>query len=154
MARLAVVIALAMLAGGSASAQTWQQPTAEFKDFGFLTIACNDDAHGGVCLGIACPEGQLQLISAAGGGGPMDGPTVIITSQRRIEATFRWESVAVERLGIAASRARVEPATIEAMAASPRIILRAGSGNSALTHRFATRNLAREWQRISSSCPR
>jgi hypothetical protein len=153
MARLTLLIALSFLAAGSALAQSWQAPDPQFRRFGFLTVACNDDSHGGVCLGLACPEGQLQLVSAAGGGGPMDGPTITM-GERRAQATFVWDDVGINVLGIAASRAPVDRATVEAMAATPRVTLRAGSGNSALVHRFATRNLAREWERVARSCSR
>ena len=154
MTRLAFLIVFAVLGAASgATAQTWRAPSEEFRRYGVLTAACNDNGHGGVCLGLACPEGQLQLVSAAGGGGPMNGETSILIGQRRETVTFRWDDRGLDVLGIAASRAPIRAAVVEAIASTPRVVLRSNGVGSPLTHRFATRNLAREWQRVRASCP-
>jgi hypothetical protein len=150
MARLAAFLLLLFAATGGAAAQTWQAAGEPFRRYGVLTAACLDD--GGVCLAVACPEGQLQLVSAAGGGGPMNERTTIITADRRFEVTFTWDDRGIDILGIAASRAPIDRSMLDAMAASPRIVLRSNGLGSPITHRFATRNLAREVQRIAASC--
>jgi hypothetical protein len=153
MKRPAVIAALLLLAGAGAEAQSWAQPPESgWRRYGLLTVVCRSDGHTDLCLGLACRAGRPELVSAAGGGGPMDGRTRLRAGDLDILLDFAWDDRALDALGIAASRAAVTAEQVEALAATRTITLSSGGRGSQISHRFPTRELAREWRRIAPNC--
>jgi hypothetical protein len=144
---------LLALAPTGAAAQSWAQPVeAGWRRYGLLTVVCRSDGHTDMCLGLACRAGGVELVSAAGGGGPMDGRTRLRAGDLDLQLAFAWDDRAIDALGIAASRAAVTPGEVEALAATRTITLSSGGRGPGVSHRFPTRELAREWRRIAPGC--
>jgi hypothetical protein len=150
----ALVLAFAVLAGGTAAqAQSWAAPAdAQWRRYGLLSVVCRGDGHTDMCLGLACRGGRVELVSAAGGGGPMDGRTRLRAGDLDLQLAFAWDDRAIDALGIAASRAPVTASQVEALAATRSITLSSGGRGPGVSHRFPTRELAREWRRIAPGC--
>lgn len=149
---LAVGVALgAVFLGGTAQAQSWGAPSREFARYGFRTIACHARPEGAPCLGLACRNGTLVLLSAAGGGGPMDGPTQVSTGKGSLTLSFSWDERAVDQLGVAASSADLTAAQFDMLLAATSLTL-TSQAEASLRHRFSTRGLASEWRRVAAAC--
>lgn len=138
-------------AAGTAQAQSWGTPNRAFSNYGVKTIVCDERTHDAPCLGLACRDGALALVSASGGGGPMDGPTTVSTGRTRFTLRFQYDARAVDRLGIAASHSDLTLSQFEALVAATSVTVNA-KGDPSIRHRFPTRGLASEGRRAAASC--
>jgi hypothetical protein len=151
----ALTFGLLLLAttAADAAAQSWAPARAEFARYGLLTVVCRGAGHTRMCLGLACRAGRLDLVSAAGGGGPMSGATAVRFGGQRVVVNFEDDSRALDVLGIAAARARVAPEVLSGMARAAEIELRpAPSAAPDGVHRFPGRGLAAELRRAAATC--
>jgi hypothetical protein len=150
---LAAGTLLAIGVGSPALAQSWGAPSRDYARYGIRSVICDERTHAAPCLGLACLDGALALVSAAGGGGPMDGPTRVSTGRTSFSMNFEFDPRAIDRLGVAAAKADLTAAQFEALIEARSITLAAQSDDS-LRHRFTTRGLAREWRRVATACAR
>jgi hypothetical protein len=150
------VLALALgvaCTGGAAQAQgpSWGAPDRAFAQYGIRSVVCHRTPDTSLCLGLACSRGALALVSVAGGGGPMDGPTRVSDGRSRFTLKFVFDPKAVDRLGLAASRADLTAAQLETLAHAAEITL-SDEADPRIHHRFPTHGLAREGRRIAAAC--
>ena len=143
--------ALAFAADGAFAAEDWGTPGPAYARFGIRTIACDERTHDQPCLGLACIDGSVALVSAAGGGGPMDGPTRISTGRDSFTLRFAFDARALDRLGVAASRAFPTAAQFDILLAARSLTL-VSQPDGQIRHRFGTRGLAREGERVAANC--
>ena len=149
---LAGAVALgAVFLAQAAHAQSWAAPSRNFARYGVRTMTCDQRPHAVPCLGLACFNGALALVNAAGGGGPMDGPTRVSTGRRSFTLNFQYDEQAIDRLGVAAARADLTAAQYEALLEAESITL-ALQSDTRIRHRFSTRGLANEWGRVAQAC--
>jgi hypothetical protein len=146
-----VAVLGAAFLGGTAQAESWGAPSREFVRYGIRTIVCDERPHGAPCLGLACRNGALALVSASGGGGPMDGLTRVSTGQGAFTLNFAFDPRAVDRLGVAAASASLIAAQIDRLLAATSLIL-TSHADASIRHRFTTRGLAGEWRRVAAAC--
>jgi hypothetical protein len=150
--KFAAAVALALISMENAvKAQSWGAPSPDFARYGIRTMVCDERTHAAPCLGLACVDGALALVSAAGSGGPMDGPTRVSNGRSTFTLRFEFDPRAIDRLGVAAARTDLTAAQFEALLAAQAITLTAQSDTS-IRHRFSTRGLAREWRRVAAAC--
>jgi hypothetical protein len=135
----------------SASAEAWSAPTREFARYGVRTIVCDRSGHTSVCLGLACRHDAFELVSAAGGGGPMEGATTVANGRSRFTVNFVFDPKALDLLGLAASRAVLNGNQFSALAQASKIRLTAGDDRK-IQHVFSSEGQQREWQRVRSMC--
>jgi hypothetical protein len=135
----------------SASAEAWSAPSREFARYGVRTIVCERSGHTSVCLGLACRHDAFELVSAAGGGGPMEGATTVANGRSRFTVNFVFDPKALDLLGLAASRAVLNGNQFSALAHASKIRLTAGDDRS-IQHSFSSEGHRREWQRVRSMC--
>lgn len=151
-AALAGIAALAaVFLGGAARAQSWEAPSRDYARYGIRTIVCDQRGHAAPCLGLACRGGALVLVNAAGGGGPMEGPTRVSTGRDTFTLPFTFDPKAIDRLGVAASSADLTAAQLEALLAATSLTLTL-QADASIRHRFSTRGLAGEWRRAAAAC--
>ncbi len=153
--RLAGVVALlaavpAAVGESSAAEQGWERSRGKFARYGLITQSCLRAGHTETCLGLACRAGRLELVSAAGGGGPLNGPTNVGFGGRLLKVTFTEDTRALDVLGISASRSTIRLEALRAMAAAPAIEVRSGQGNVKL--QFRTAGLRAELGRAENIC--
>ena len=135
----------------SASAEAWSAPSRKFVRYGVRTIVCEGSGHTSVCLGLACQHGAFELVSAAGGGGPMEGATTVANGRSRFTVNFVFDPKALDLLGLAASRAVLDGNQFSALAKASKIRLTAGDDRK-IQHLFSSEGQKREWQRVRSMC--
>jgi len=131
--------------------QSWGAPSREFARYGVRTMVCDTRTHDAPCLGLACRAGTLVLVSAAGGGGPMDGPTRLSTGPSSFTLRFRFDERAIDQLGVAAASAELAPDQLEALMAATSITLTAQS-DARIRHQFPTRGLAEAGRWAAAGC--
>lgn len=158
-AAVAATLGLAATLGGTLAkdaeaARGWRASRGGFAHYGLVSETCDSDGHATACLALACRWGQIELASAAGGGGPMEGRTTIRFGGRTLRTTFVLDPRAVDVMGLAASRSRISGKALEAMAAAGAIELSAPNSGVVMVHRFPTRNLAVEVTRAAAACAR
>lgn len=141
----------AIVLGSPAQAESWGAPSREFARYGIRTIACDERPHGAPCLGLACRNGALALVSASGGGGPMDGLTRVSTGQGAFTLNFAFDPRAVDRLGVAAASANLTAAQLDMLLAATSLIL-TSEADASIRHWFTTRGLAGEGRRVTTAC--
>lgn len=141
----------AALLGNAAQAESWGSPGREFVRYGVRTIVCDERPHGVPCLGLACRNGALALVSASGGGGPMDGPTRVSTGQDAFTLNFEFDPRAIDRLGVAAASVDLTAAQFDTLLAAKSLTL-TSQADASVRHRFSTRGLASEWRRVAAAC--
>ncbi len=144
-------VMLASLSGSAVYAESWAPPTREVARYGVQTMVCDRAGHVPICLGLACRKGTLELVSAAGGGGPMEGPTRVSIGKRSFTLNFLFDPEAVDRIGLAASRVKLSSDQASTLMDAPEITLAAGY-NRRVRHRFSSQNQVEEWRRVRGSC--
>jgi hypothetical protein len=144
-------VVLALLGSSAVHAESWAPPTREFARYGVQTMVCDRAGQVPICLGLACRNGTLELVSAAGGGGPMEGPTRVSTGKRSFSLNFLFDPEAVNQLGLAASRARLNSDQISILIDALEVNLTAGYDRR-VRHTFSSQNQAQEWRRVRASC--
>jgi hypothetical protein len=149
---LARIVALATICmAGPVQGRSWGTPGRDYGRYGILTMVCDERRHAAPCLGLACFDRTLALVSAAGGGGPMEGATRVSNGRTAFTLRFEFDPAAIDRLGVAASRASLDAAQFQALLGAEAITLAANTDPS-VRHRFSARGLAREWRRAAASC--
>lgn len=145
-------LGLAMVVGStSVQAESWGEPNRAFARYGVRSIVCNASTHDAPCLALACREGALALVSAAGGGGPMDGATRISTGRNAFTANFKYDERAIDKLGVAASEMDLTARQFDALLAATSLTLSLQSDPS-IRHTFPTQGLATAWNRVFKTC--
>ncbi len=153
MARVAAFTGLTLgaLDARAAQAQAWTLPNAAEARYGLGTVACHAGPHGGSCLALSCRSKRRVLVSAAGGGGPLEGPVRVSAGQAAFDVTFTFDPKGIDVLGIATSWAEVTAAQAEALLSASTLALtpREPGGDSL---RFPTRRLAELGRRAWRTC--
>jgi hypothetical protein len=127
---------------GGPAAQGWTPSRGGFACSGLIGEVCASDGHAPMCLALAWRAGRLDLVSAAGGGGPMEGATTIRFGGRSTRTTFVFDGRAADAMGVAAARARVLGRTQHAE--------RGRDGGPSLLHARPRREL----RRATAACAR
>lgn len=140
--------------GTVAAAEGWGPARSSSARYGLISEVCNSDSHAPYCLALGCRSGRLELVSAAGGGGPMEGRTTILFGDRSLQTTFVYDDKAVDELGIAAAWARVPDQVLRAVANAEEVRLTAPNAGVVAKHLFPTRGLASELPRAATECAR
>jgi hypothetical protein len=155
LAGVVALLAAAPAAVGETSAgqESWERSQGKFARYGLITQTCLRAGHTDTCLGLACHAGRLQLVSAAGGGGPLDGPVTVGFGGQLLKVRFTEDPRAIEVMGISASRTTIEPEPLRTMATAPTIELHSGQGSTRLSIRFRTGGLRAEVRRAQNLCP-
>lgn len=146
----ALAVALAALLPGASHAGGWGEPSRAEARYGLRAVVCRPDGHGGTCLALACRGGRPVLVSASGGGGPMEGPTRVSTGRTAFDLRFTFDGTAVDVLGIAAAEAPLDRSQVEAILKATRITL--ASSEPGHRHEFPGRGLADRGGRAAASC--
>jgi hypothetical protein len=144
-------VVLSLLSSFAAQAESWAPPTREFTRYGVQTMVCDRAGQVPICLGLACRNGALELVSAAGGGGPMEGPTRVSNGKTAFTLNFLFDPEAVNRLGLAAARVKLSSDQVSALTDALEVTLRAGYDRR-VRHGFSSQNQAQEWRRVRASC--
>jgi hypothetical protein len=144
-------VVLGLLASYAAQAGSWVPPTRELTRYGVQTMVCDRAGQVPICLGLACRNGTLELVSAAGGGGPMEGPTRVSTGKTSFSLNFLFDPEAVNQLGLTAARVKLSSGQVSALTDALEVTLTAGYDRR-VRHRFSSQNQAQEWRRVRASC--
>lgn len=142
---------MAIAESTSVRAQSWGEPNRAFARYGVRAIACDESTHDAPCLAIACRGGALVMVSAAGGGGPMDGPTRVSTGRNVFSASFKYDEDAINKLGVAASEVDLTASQFDMMLTATSLTLSPQSDPS-IRHKIPTRGLTASWNRAFKSC--
>jgi hypothetical protein len=144
-------VMLGLLGSNAAYAESWAPPSREFARYGVQTVVCNRAGQVPICLGLACRNRAWELVSVAGGGGPMEGLTRVFNGKRSYTLNFLFDPRAIDQLGLAASRVKLSSNQVSALADATEITLTAGH-DPRIRHSFPLRNQAQEWRRVRASC--
>jgi hypothetical protein len=144
-------VVLALLGSSAVHAESWAPPTREFARYGVQTMVCDRAGQVPICLGLACRNGTLELVSAAGGGGPMEGPTRVSNGKTAFTVNFLFDPEAVNKLGLAAARVKLSSDQIAALTDAREVTLTAGYDRR-IRHRFSSQNQAQQWRRVRAAC--
>jgi hypothetical protein len=142
----------AALGESSAAEESWERSHGKFARYGLITQTCLRAGHTETCLALACRAGRLELVSAAGGGGPLDGPATVGFGGRLLKVKFTEDPRALDALGISAARSAIGVEPLRTMAAAPAIELHSGQGSTLLKIRFRTAGLRAELGRAQAMC--
>ena len=95
---LARIVALATICmAGPVQGRSWGTPGRDYGRYGILTMVCDERRHAAPCLGLACFDRTLALVSAAGGGGPMEGATRVSNGRTAFTLRFEFDPAAIDR---------------------------------------------------------
>jgi hypothetical protein len=82
----------------------------------------------------------------------MEGPTRVFNGRRSaFSLNFVFDPKAIDRLGLAASRAIVSAQQLSALEGASQVSLKAGEDPS-IQHRFSTKGQTREWRKAREIC--
>ncbi|WP_232629938.1 hypothetical protein [Methylobacterium sp. Leaf118] len=137
----------------AASAESWTVARGGSARYGLISEVCRTVGDVPTCLALACRGGALDLVSVAGGGGPMEGKTTLRFGERSAHVSFVYDPKAVDRMGIAAARARVSSGLIDALARADRVELSTSGAGERYAHRFTLRGLSQHVSRARAACP-
>jgi hypothetical protein len=70
-------------------------------------MICDQAGQVPICLGLACRNGTLELVSAAGGGGPMKVRRASPLERTSFSLNFLFDPEAVNQLGLTAARVKL-----------------------------------------------
>jgi hypothetical protein len=109
------------LAGASA-AERWLRAEDDVARLGLEFVVCADNTLQVACMGVACNDGKLELVSIRSGGGAFEGRTAIEMDSGSFVVEFgAWEPAIMEVIGVSGSRAPIELHVLEAIASSNRV---------------------------------
>lgn len=138
--------------GTAAAAEGWAPARGSSARYGLISEVCTSDGHAPICLALACRSRRLELVSAAGGGGPMEGRITIRYGDHVVRTSFVYDDKAVDMLGIAAARASVPEQVLRSMANAEEVRLSAPNAGVVAEHRFPTRGFKTELARATAAC--
>jgi hypothetical protein len=144
-------VVLGLLGSYAAQAGSWAPPNRDFARYGLQTMVCDQAGQVPICLGLACRNGTWELVSAAGGGGPMEGPTRVSNGKRSFTLNFLLDPEAVNRLGLAAARVKLSSDQVSALMEALEVTLTA-EYDRRIRHRLSLQNQAQEWRRVRATC--
>jgi hypothetical protein len=144
-------VVLGLTGSFAAQAESWATPTHEFVRYGVQSMVCDRAGQVPICLGLACRNGTLELVSAAGGGGAMEGLTRVSTGKRSFTLNFLFDPEAVDRIGLAAARVKLSSDEVSALTDALEVTLTAGYDRR-IRHRFSSQNQVEEWRRVRTLC--
>lgn len=135
-----------------ASAESWKPSHGSFARYGLISEVCTNDGHAPTCLALTCRAGRLELVSAAGGGGPIEGPAILRFSGRSARVSFVYDVRAIDILGVAAARARIPSRLFEGLNNTRVIELSTRDSGARIVHRFTMNGFANEVRRATGIC--
>lgn len=135
-----------------ASAESWKPAHGDFARYGLMSEVCTSDGHVQTCLALTCRGGRLELVSAAGGGGPMEGQATLRFGTRSARVSFVYDAKAVDIMGVAAARAGVPSRLLNALTDATAIELSTSNSGARIVHRFTMDGFAKELRRATGTC--